>query len=166
MDEEVKVSEEQQQQQAKEPEQVDVKALLEEVKNLKKTLSEKNSEAAGYKRQLREKQTEDERKEAERAEREAQREARIKELEEKERINSNTERLIGIGSDPDSARAIAKALPEGVKDEYFEAMKALYEKTKQAAIEGALKSQPQPSTGEPPKPEDAMAKALAMYAGL
>lgn len=121
-----------------------------EVVKLKAALSRANSEAAEWKRQLREKQTEQERADAERAEREREREARIAELEAKERISTYKGKLMETGIDAASADIMAKALPEGVGDDYFATMKTFFDTQRKAADAAALNNQPGLSVGLPP----------------
>lgn len=121
-----------------------------DIAKLKAALSKANSEAAEFKRQLREKQSEAERAEAERQEREKQREARIAELEAKERIHNYKTKLMEAGIDAVAADLMAKALPDGVADEYFTATKAVLADAKQKAVNDSLSKQPGLSVGTPP----------------
>lgn len=121
-----------------------------EVTKLKAALSRANSEAAEWKRQLREKQTEQEKAEADRREREAQRDARLAELEAKDRINTYKNRLMETGVDPASADMMANSLPDGVSDEYFATLKSYLETQRKAADTAALNNQPKLSVGMPP----------------
>ena len=116
----------------------------------KEAISKANGEAAEWKRQFRETQTEQQRAEAERAEREKAREARIAELEAKERIGTYKDRLMASGVDPTSADIMAKALPDGVSENYFDVMKSYLESQRQAAETAKLNSQPKLSVGMPP----------------
>lgn len=121
-----------------------------EIAKLKTALSRANSEAADWRRKYVENVDEQKRKELE-----AQ-EARQKELEELEslrrdkRINTYMTRLMDSGVDHTSADIMAKALPDGVSDDYFAAMKSLLSTQKQAAETAALNSQPKLSVGMPP----------------
>lgn len=121
-----------------------------EIVKLKAALSKANAEAADWKRQLREKQTETERAEAERLEREKQREARIAELETRERISIYKDKLLAAGIDAVNADLMAKALPDGVSDEYFAATKAVMDTQRQKAVNESLAMQPGLSVGTPP----------------
>lgn len=121
-----------------------------EVAKLKAALSRANSEAAEWKRQLREKQTEQERADAERAEREKAREARIAELEAKERVSNYKAKLMDAGVDHAAADIMAKALPDGVNDDYFTTMKTYLDAQRKAADTAALNNQPKLSVGMPP----------------
>lgn len=135
-----------------EPAKAEAKEPVEtaEIAKLKAALSKANSEAAEFKRQLREKQSEAERAEAERQEREKQREARIAELEAKERVSNYKTKLMEAGVDAVAADLMAKALPDGVADEYFAATKAVLAEAKQKAVNESLSKQPGLSVGNPP----------------
>lgn len=126
-----------------------------EIAKLKAALSKANSEAADWKRQLREKQTEQERADAERAEREKAREARIAELEAKERVSAYKNKLLEAAVDPTSADIMAHALPEGVGDEYFTTLKSYLSNQRQAIETATLNKQPGLSVGMPPTAADA-----------
>ena len=121
-----------------------------EIAKLKAALSKANSEAADWKRQLREKQTEQEREAAERAEREKAREARIAELEAKERVSNYKNKLLEASVDPASADIMAKALPEGVSDDYFATLKSFLSNQRQEVETATLNKQPGLSVGMPP----------------
>lgn len=116
----------------------------------KDAISKANGEAAEWKRQFRETQTEQQRAEAERAEREKAREARIAELEAKERVSNYKSKLMDGGVDHAAADIMAKALPEGVSDEYFATLKSYLSNQRQAVETAALNKQPGLSVGMPP----------------
>ena len=147
---------------AKEPENA-------EIVKLKAALSKANAEAADWKRQLREKQSETERAEAERLEREKLREARIAELEAKDRISTYKDKLMEAGIDAAAADLMARSLPEGVKDDYFTAVKTFNTAQREAIETAALNKQPGLSVGMPPTAEQAQKDELNKlrgYAGL
>lgn len=140
-----------------------------EVERLKSSLSKANSEAAEWKRALREKQTEAEREAAERAEKEAEKDRLIEKYEAERRIDHYTKKFVEVGYDLDTATTMANALPPGVKDEYFAASKNFME-TKTKEIESAaLSKQPGLSVGTPPTTQTAekdRMNELRKYAGL
>lgn len=136
-------------------ETAEVAALRKEIENLKRIASNANSEAANYKRELRAKQSEAERAEADRAEREKQRDAEIAELRAYKREADYSEKLIAAGVDPVSAKAMAKAMPDGVDDSYFEATKQFIAVQKQTILNEKLAKQPGLSVGTPPSAADA-----------
>ena len=89
----------------------------EEVTKLKAALSKANSDAAEWKRQFREKQTEQERAEAERAERDAASQAELNKYRTESRVNSYRAKLIESGYDAQTAQTMAEKLPEGIGDD-------------------------------------------------
>lgn len=121
-----------------------------DLNKLKAALSKSNSEAAEYKRALREKQSEAERAEAERAEKDRERDELLKTLLEEKRISSYKANFMAIGYDADTADVMARNLPDGVSDEYFAANKAFLEAQKQALLSESLNKQPGLSVGTPP----------------
>ena len=140
-----------------------------DVTRLKTSLSKANSEAAEYKRLLREKQTEAERAEAERAEKDREREELLKSLLEEKRVSTYKSQLMAAGVDPDTADLMAKSLPEGVSDEYFQATKSFLDAQRKNAEIAALGKQPSLSVGTPPKgmtKEDEIVAIAMKSAGL
>ena len=83
---------------------------------LKESVQRANAEAADYKRQLREKQTEAERAEAERAEREKAVQEELARYRTNERISGYQAKLMAAGYDAETAQVMATALPEGIGD--------------------------------------------------
>lgn len=141
----------------KKPEQPSVKDLEAEIARLKAenekqkaSISRANADAADWKRQLRDKQTEAEREAAERAEHEKAREARIAELEAKERVHNYKNKLLEAAVDPASADAMANALPDGVSDDYFATLKSYLTQQRQNIETAKLNNQPGLSVGLPP----------------
>lgn len=118
---------------------------------LKEALSKANSEAAAYKRQLREKQTEAERAEADRAEAEQKLQEELAGYKQRERLSNYRTQLMSAGVDAETAKLMAEALPDGVSDDYFATVKAFNENQKQAIVSEALNNQPGLSVGTPPK---------------
>lgn len=128
----------------------DNKAETEEITRLKAALSKANSEAAEFRRALRERQTEQERKEAELAE---QRKAELEELNllrTEKRVSTYKARLMEAGIDGATADLMANALPDGVKDDYFTAVKTFNVNQRKAMDVSALNNQPGLSVGMPP----------------
>jgi hypothetical protein len=121
-----------------------------ELNNLKKALSKSNSEAAEYKRALREKQSEAERAEAERAERDKEREELLNTLLKEKQFAHYKAEYMGVGYPAETAEQLAKLLPDGVTDEYFAATKAALENKEQEIVSKSLNKQPGLSVGTPP----------------
>ena len=136
---------------------------------LKNALNKACEEAASYKKALREKQTEAERAEADRAEREKALQDELASYRNKERVSSYKAQLMAAGIDPDTADLMAKSLPEGVSDEYFQATKSFLDAHRKNAEIAALGKQPSLSVGTPPKgmtKEDEIVATAMKYAGL
>ena len=136
-------------------------ALQKEIDNLKKRLSVVNSDAAEMKRKLREKMSEDERKEAERAEKEAAREAELVELRREKTVNGYKARLMEVGYDADTAKTMAEGLPSDLGDDFFAAQKTFLDNKAKEIEANLIKNQPNLSNGKPFTASDAEAKELA-----
>lgn len=121
-----------------------------EATKLKTALSKANSEAAEYKRLLREKQTEEERKEAERVEREAKVEEELKSLRRDKTVSGYQAQYLSLGYSKELALKAAEAMADGdaatslaCQQEFLEA------KTKELEA-AALNKQPGLTPGAPP----------------
>lgn len=157
-----------------------VKALLEQeieveqtepadTLKLKNALNKACEEAASYKKALREKQSEAERAEADRAEQYKALQDELANYRNKERVSSYKAQLMAAGIDPDTADLMAKSLPEGVSDEYFQATKSFLDAQRKNAEIAALGKQPSLSVGTPPKgmtKEDEIVAIAMKSAGL
>ena len=73
----------------------------------------------------------------------------------KERVASYKAQLMTAGYDAATAEVMAKALPDGVSDEYFAASKTFLDNQRQTLLSEALDRQPKPSVGTPPTMSDA-----------
>lgn len=127
----------------------------EESTKLKNALSKANSEAAEYKRLLREKQTEAERAEADRKERDAQVEEELKSLRRDKTVSGYQAQYLSLGYSKELALKAAEAMADGdaatslaCQQEFLEA------KTKELEA-AALNKQPKLSSGAPPTAKDA-----------
>lgn len=126
-----------------------------EVKNLKESLSRANSQAAEWKRQFREKQTETERAEAERAEREKETAEKLAAYERKFLVSDYTAQCLALGYSKDLAERAANAMADGNAAEIFNCQQIFLE-TKQKEIEAnALNRQPTLTVGSPPTAKEA-----------
>lgn len=122
----------------------------EEITRLKAALSKANSEAAEYKRQYKATLDEAKQREMEAAE---QRKAELEELQAlrtDKRISTYKARLMDAGIDGATADLMATALPEGVSEDYFTALKTFNATQRKAADVAALNNQPGLSVGLPP----------------
>ena len=136
---------------------------------LKNALNKACEEAASYKKALREKQSEAERAEADRAEQYKALQDELANYRNKERVSSYKAQLMAAGIDPDTADLMAKSLPEGVSDEYFQATKSFLDAQRKNAEIAALGKQPSLSVGTPPKgmtKEDEIVAIAMKSAGL
>ena len=131
----------------------------EEVVKLKTALSKANSEAADWKRQLREKQSEAERAEAERAEREQAVEQELKMLRRDKTVSGYIANCLALGYDKDLALRAAEAMADNdaatilaCQQDFLEAKKKEYEAA-------ALNKQPTITSGSPPTAKAAEADA-------
>ena len=140
-----------------------------ELEKLKAALSRANSEAAEYKRALREKQTEKERADAERAEADKALREELETLRKEKRVSDYTGKCLALNMDADLAGKTANALADGDMDSVFDCLKAFVEATKTRLNNEALNRQPGLSAGVPPtkgNTEDEITAQLRRYAGL
>lgn len=107
------------------------------------------SEAADYKKKLREKQTEEEAKAQKEAEDRAALEARVKELEHERAVNGYMAAYTAMGYDESLAKATAEALANGDTKTVFENQKAFQATREKALRAEILKATPAPSAGAP-----------------
>jgi hypothetical protein len=107
------------------------------------------SEAADYKKKLREKQTEEEAKAQKDAEERAALEARVKELEHERAVNGYMAAYTAMGYDEKLAKASAEALAIGDTKTVFENQKAFHAAREKALRAEILKSTPTPDAGAP-----------------
>lgn len=116
---------------------------------VKKELLEKaNSEAANYKKQLREKLSEDEAKKAQEAEEKERLLARLEELEHERSVNVFTTSYLGMGYDEKLAKSSAEALAKGDMDTVFKNQKVFMETKEKNLRAELLKQTPPPPAGE------------------
>ena len=140
-----------------------------ETDRLKAALSKANSEAAEYKRALRERQSEAERQEAERQEADRKKDELLAQYEAERRVNAYTRQFMDAGYDLETATQMASALPAGVSDEYFAATKAFIEAKTKEIQSAALSHQPTLTSGAPPTSSQADKDAqnkMRSYFGL
>ena len=140
-----------------------------EVEKLKTLLSKANGEAAEYKRQLREKQSEAERAEAERAEQDKSMREELETLRKEKAVSDYTTRCVALNMDADLAAKTATALADGDIDSVFDCLKAFVEATTTRLNNEALNRQPSISPGTPPtkgNADDELTERLRRYAGL
>lgn len=140
-----------------------------EVSNLKEALSKANSQAAEWKRQFREKQTEQERAEAERAEREKAVEDELRSLRRDKAVSGYVAQCLALGYDKDLALRAAEAMADGDAASVLACQQDFLENKKKELEAAALGKQPPITPGKPPKGEsddDKLAQTMFKYAGL
>ena len=141
----------------------------EEVTKLKSALSKANSEAAEWKRALREKQSEAERAEAERAEREKAVEDELRSLRRDKTVSGYIAQCLALGYDKELALKAAEAMADNDAAKIMECQQDfLAAKTKELEA-AALNKQPTLSVGAPPTAKEADHEAdnkLRSYFGL
>lgn len=113
-----------------------------------KAAADKNaSEAAAYKKQLREKQTDEEAKEAERAAKEAEVMAELEALRHEKLVGTYTTSYMAIGYDEKLAKATAEAMAKGDTETVFKNQKLHLETREKALKAELLKQTPPPAPG-------------------
>ena len=148
---------------------VDESAKDKEINSLRRALSNANSEAANYKRQLRERQSEEERKAAEIEEQRKAEQAELTQLRKEKQIASYANEFMALGMDKDTATLTAQAKADGDDTAVFANLRALTESISQKAIAKGMDNQSGLSTGIAPRAlsrEDKIVEAAARYAGV
>ena len=141
----------------------------EDVTKLKNALSKANSDAAEWKRQFREKQTEAERAEAERKEHEAAVEEELRTLRRDKTIGGYVAQCLALGYDKDLALKAAEAMADGDAAAVLSCQQDFIEAKKKELEATALNKQPGLTSGSPPTAKDADREELnklRRYAGL
>ena len=155
---------------AQKTEEVDYKAeylrIKEENERLKNGISKTNSEISKVKKELADRLSEQEKAEREKAEKDAERDALLQEYIARDRVNTYTAKLIEGGYDAATAATMARALPDGVPDEYFATMKEFAANAAQKAKTAALDNLPKPTPGGVPTPADASLDRMLKAAGV
>ena len=118
-----------------------------EIDRLKAALSKSNSEAADYKKQLREKMTADELKAKEDAEEMADLKSKYEALLKESTISKNKARLLALGYEDGLAAEVAEAMVDGDTDKVFAAQKKHLDTVEKKIREDALKGTPKPTGG-------------------
>ena len=137
-------------------ESIDLPADLSgEVDRLKNALSKSNSEAADYKRQLKEKLTDEELKAKEDAEKWAKMEENYNALLKKDAISTNKAKLLALGYEESLADDTAEAMFNNDFDKVFANQKKHIEAVEKKARSEKMKETPKPDGGNS---SDAMTK--------
>ena len=118
-----------------------------EVERLKNALSKSNSEAADYRKQLREKMSAEEQKAKDDAERFEELQSKYDALLRKDSITENKARLLSLGYDDKLATETAEAIVNGEIDKVFTNQKKHLESVEKKIREEVLTSTPRPTGG-------------------
>ena len=121
-----------------------------ELEKLKAMLSKANSQAAEYKKQLREKLSEAERAEAERAEQDKAMREELETLRKEKAVSEYTAKCVSLNMESDLAAKTAVAMANGDMTAVFECLKQFVEATTTRLNNEALNRQPGLSAGVPP----------------
>jgi len=141
----------------------------EEVAKLKTALSNANSQAAEWKRQFREKQTEAERAEAERKEREAAVEDELRTLRRDKTVSGYVAQYLALGYSKELALKAAEAKADGDAATDFECQREHQEAMRKEMEAATLSKQPTLTPGAPPTAKQAELEAqnkIRAYMGL
>jgi len=136
------------------------KPATDEAEKLKAALSKANSEAAEWKRQFREKQTEAERAEAERAEREKAVEEELRGLRRDKTVSAYIAQCLALGYEKDLALTAAEAMADNDAAKIFECQQQFLESKKKELEAAALNHQPSITSGSPPTTQQADKETL------
>lgn len=118
-----------------------------EVERLKKAIDKSNSEAATYKKQLREKMTDDEIKAKENADKMEELQSKYNALLRESNINNNKARLLALGYEDKLAADTAEAIVNGDLDKVFVNQKKHIESVEKKIREENLTKTPRPTGG-------------------
>jgi len=132
----------------------------EDVTKLKAALSKANSDAAEWKRQFREKQTEAERAEAERKEREAAVEEELRTLRRDKTVSGYVATCLALGYDKDLALRAAEAMADNDAATVLACQQDFLSAKKKELEAAALNKQPGLTSGATPTAQDAEKNAL------
>lgn len=132
----------------------------EEVAKLKTALSKANSDAAEWKRQFREKQTEAERAEAERQEREAAVEEELRMLRRDKTVSGYIAQYLALGYDKELAQRAADAMADGNAAEIMNCQQEFLVAKQKELEANALNKQPTLTPGAPPSSKQAEDEAM------
>lgn len=113
----------------------------------KKLLDKANSEAAAYKKQLRETMSEAERKAAEEADSRKALEERLNQLEREKKLSENKTEFLAIGYDEKTATEAAQALVEGDMQKVFALQKSFGASLRESIKAELLADTPKPEVG-------------------
>lgn len=125
------------------------KDLLAEKDKLKDSFDKAASEAAGYKRKLAEHLTKEEQEKLEREQADKDLREELEALRLEKRISTYSAKLLETGVTAEVAGTLAKTLPDGVPNEFFDGIKKFISDETARIRAEALKQQPNLTTGVP-----------------
>lgn len=128
-------------------EDLEINDSNDEVAKLKQALNKASSEAANYKKELREKQTEQERLEAERKEEVEKKDELLKSLMKEKSVAEYQAKFLKQGYNEELAMKSAIALADGDFNSVFEGMSSFLAERESAIKENLLNSTPAPRGG-------------------
>ena len=118
-----------------------------EIERLRNALSKSNSEAADYKKQLRDKMSAEEQKAKDDADKFNDLQSKYDALLRESDISKNKARLLALGYDDALATEVAEAMVEGDTDKVFAAQKKHLDSVGKKIREEVLKDTPKPTGG-------------------
>lgn len=118
-----------------------------EIAKLKAALNKASSDTASYKKALREKQTEQERLDAERAEKEAEREALLKSLMREKDVSVQKASFLSHGFSDELSVSTAEAILDGDFDTFHKNLKSFLDNKEKELRADILKATPKPVSG-------------------
>jgi hypothetical protein len=119
-----------------------------EIERLKNALSKSNSEAADYKRQLKEKMSAEELKAKEDAEKWEEMEKNYNALLKEKAVSTNKSKLLALGYEENLADETAEAMANGELDKVFANQKKHLESVEKRIRSEILKDTPKPDGGK------------------
>lgn len=119
-----------------------------DVDKIKSALDKATSEAAGYKKQLRERMTEEEARAAKEAEDRAAIQKELEQLRAEKLVDQHTTKFLGLGYDEKLARETATALAAGDTEVVFKNHAKFIADREKALKAEILKSTPTPPAGD------------------
>lgn len=134
-----------------------------EVQRLKAALDKASSEAAGYKKQLRAKQSDDEAKAQQEAEAREAMQQELESLRKDKAIGTYQAKFLGLGYSAEDAKKAAEALQAGDFDSVFATQEKFIDAAKKEAVAGSLKQQPGLTPGEPMGKDNVEDPVLAAF---
>ena len=132
-----------------------------EIEKLKNALSKSNSEAADYKRQLREKMSDDERKVKEVEDAQAKLLEELEALRKKDKLSTSKARFLTLGYSEELATSAAEAFVDGNMDAVFDIQKKYTESLSKKIKADLIKDTPTPEKkdgGDNPITKDMLGK--------